>query len=201
MSKLISVILTGGKSSRMGYENKSFLKFNNKYFIEILTNSLKDKSYEVIINANRDIQKYEELGYRVVKDKIEGYKGPLAGLHSVLDLYKNTDEDLWFALFPTDAPIINTKIIDIFLSISKKNNNAYISKINNIIEPMFSFWSLNIYENLENVLLNNDGYKIMKFADEIGFDFVNFTKDKKIEFFNVNDKNDYTEFLSFRETN
>ena len=201
MSKLISVILTGGKSSRMGYENKSFLKFNNKNFIEILTNSLKDKSYEIIINANRDIQKYEELGYRVVKDKIEGYKGPLAGLHSALDLYKNADEDLWFALFPTDAPIINTKIIDIFLSISKKNNNAYISKINNIIEPMFSFWSLKIYKNLENVLLNNDGYKIMKFADEIGFDFVNFTKDKKVEFFNVNDKDDYTEFLSFRETN
>ena len=200
MSKLISVILTGGKSSRMGYENKSFLKFNNKNFIEILTNSLKDKSHEIIINANRDIQKYEELGYRVVKDKIEGYKGPLAGLHSALDLYKNADEDLWFALFPTDAPIINTKIIDIFLSISKKNNNVYISKINNIIEPMFSFWSLKIYKNLENVLLNNDGYKIMKFADEIGFDFVNFTKDKKVEFFNVNDKDDYTEFLSFRET-
>ena len=201
MSKLISVILTGGKSSRMGHENKSFLKFNNKNFIEILTNSLKEKSDEIIINANRDIQKYEELGYRVVKDKIEGYKGPLAGLHSALDLYKNIDEDIWFALFPTDAPIINTKIIDIFLSISKKNNNAYISKINNIIEPMFSFWSLNIYKNLENVLLNNDGYKIMKFADEIGFDFVNFTKDKKVEFFNVNDKDDYTEFLNFRETN
>ena len=201
MSKLISVILTGGKSSRMGYENKSFLKFNNKNFIEILTNSLKDKSYEIIINANRDIQKYEELGYRVVKDKIEGYKGPLAGLHSVIDLYKNKDEDLWFALFPTDAPIINTKIIDIFLSISKKNNNAYISKINNIVEPMFSFWSLKIYKNLENVLLNNDGYKIMKFADEIGFDFVNFTKEKKVEFFNVNDKDDYNEFLSFRESN
>ena len=201
MSKLISVILTGGKSSRMGYENKSFLKFNNKNFIEILTNSLKEKSDEIIINANRDIQKYEELGYRVVKDKIEGYKGPLAGLHSALDLYKNNDEDLWFALFPTDAPIINTKLIDIFLSISKKNNNVYISKINNIIEPMFSFWSLKIYKNLENVLLNNDGYKIMKFADEIGFDFVNFTKDKKVEFFNVNDKDDYTELLSFRETN
>ena len=179
MSKLISVILTGGKSSRMGHENKSFLKFNNKNFIEILTNSLKEKSDEIIINANRDIQKYEELGYRVVKDKIEGYKGPLAGLHSALDLYKNKDEDLWFALFPTDAPIINTKLIDIFLSISKKNNNAYISKINNIVEPMFSFWSLKIYKNLENVLLNNDGYKIMKFADEIGFDFVNFTKKKK----------------------
>ena len=29
MSKLVSVILTGGKSSRMGYENKSFLKITS----------------------------------------------------------------------------------------------------------------------------------------------------------------------------
>ena len=40
MSKLVSVILTGGKSSRMGYENKSFLKIKDKYFIEILILSL-----------------------------------------------------------------------------------------------------------------------------------------------------------------
>ena len=53
MSKLISVILTGGKSSRMGHENKSFLKFNNKNFIEILTNSLKEKSDEIIIIGSR----------------------------------------------------------------------------------------------------------------------------------------------------
>ena len=31
MSKLVSVILTGGKSSRMGYVNKSFLKIKGKY--------------------------------------------------------------------------------------------------------------------------------------------------------------------------
>ena len=37
----------------------------------------------------------------------------------------------------------------------------------------------------------------MKFAEEIGFDYINFKKSKKIEFFNVNDKNDYTELLSF----
>ena len=61
---------------------------------------------------------------------------------------------------------------------------------------MFSFWSLKIYKNLENVLLKNDGYKIMKFADEIGFDFVNFTKDKKVEFFNVNDKDDFANALA-----
>ena len=199
MSKLISVILTGGKSSRMGYENKSFLKIKDKSFIEILIESLKEKSDEIIINANRDISNYEDFGYKVVSDKFDGYKGPLAGLHSAIDLYKNSKEDLWFALFPTDAPIINTGIIDNFISITEKKNKVYICKINNIIEPMFSFWSSKIYVNLNEVLLKNNGYKIMKFAEENGFNFINFQKKKKIEFFNVNDKDDYTELLGFNE--
>ena len=201
MTKLISVILTGGKSSRMGYENKSFLKIKDKSFIEILTESLKYKSHEIIINANRDINKYKVFGYKVVSDKIDGYKGPLAGLHSALDLYKNSKEDLWFALFPTDAPIINTGIIDNFFSITEKKNKVYICKIDNIIEPMFSFWSSKIFLELNEVLLKNNGYKIMKFAEEVGYEFINFQKNKKIEFFNVNDKNDYTELLSFSEIN
>ena len=199
MSKLISVILTGGKSSRMGYENKSFLKIKDKSFIEILIESLKEKSDEIIINANRDISNYEDFGYKVVSDKFDGYKGPLAGLHSAIDLYKNSKEDLWFALFPTDAPIINTGIIDNFISITEKKNKVYICKINNIIEPMFSFWSSKIFVNLNEVLLKNNGYKIMKFAEENGFNFINFQKKKKIEFFNVNDKNDYSKLLSFNE--
>ncbi len=201
MTKLISVILTGGKSSRMGYENKSFLKIKDKSFIEILTESLKYKSHEIIINANRDINKYKVFGYKVVSDKIDGYRGPLAGLHSALDLYKNSKEDIWFALFPTDAPIINTGIIDNFFSITEKKNKVYICKINNIIEPMFSFWSSKIFLELNEVLLKNNGYKIMKFAEEVGYEFINFQKNKKIEFFNVNDKNDYTELLSFSEIN
>ena len=201
MTKLISVILTGGKSSRMGYENKSFLKIKDKSFIEILTESLKYKSHEIIINANRDINKYKVFGYKVVSDKIDGYKGPLVGLHSALDLYKNSKEDIWFALFPTDAPIINTGIIDNFFSITEKKKKVYICKIDNIIEPMFSFWSSKIFLELNEVLLKNNGYKIMKFAEEVGYEFINFQKNKKIEFFNVNDKNDYTELLSFSEIN
>ena len=66
---------------------------------------------------------------------------------------------------------------------------------------MFSFWSSKIFLELNEVLLKNNGYKIMKFAEEVGYDFINFQKNKKIEFFNVNDKKDYTELLSFSEIN
>ena len=40
--KLISVILTGGKSSRMNNQNKSFLKIKQINFIENIVNSLKE---------------------------------------------------------------------------------------------------------------------------------------------------------------
>ena len=54
-NKLISVILTGGKSSRMNYLNKSFLKISDQFFIEKIINSLKEKTEIVCINANNDI--------------------------------------------------------------------------------------------------------------------------------------------------
>ena len=81
---LISVILTGGKSSRMNFQNKSFLKLDNKFFIENIIANLEQKVSKIIINANNDIDKYQFLNLEIIRDKISGYKGPLAGLHSAM---------------------------------------------------------------------------------------------------------------------
>ena len=43
MSKLVSVILTGGKSSRMGYENKSFLKIKDINMVKKHVKTTKEK--------------------------------------------------------------------------------------------------------------------------------------------------------------
>ena len=115
--------------------------------------------------------------------------------------YQNTNDDLWFAIFPTDAPIINCGLIELFEKQNKKNQMAFISKINGTIEPMFSFWSIKSFFYLDKILKNNDGYKIMKFAEEIGFNFLNFKKKSDAEFFNVNDHEDYKKLLNFLKIN
>ena len=188
---LISVILTGGKSSRMNFQNKSFLKLDNKFFIENIIANLEQKVSKIIINANNDIDKYQYLNLEIVRDKISGYKGPLAGLHSAMYNYQNTKEDLWFAILPTDAPIINSDYIDLFKVQDKIKEMAFISKINGSVEPMFSFWSIKSFSYLDQILNNNDGYKIMKFAEEIGFKYLNVSKKSEAEFFNVNNQEDY----------
>ena len=198
---LISVILTGGKSSRMNFQNKSFLKLDNKFFIENIIANLEQKVSKIIINANNDIDKYQYLNLEIVRDKISGYKGPLAGLHSAMYNYQNTKEDLWFAILPTDAPIINSDYIDLFKIQDKIKEMAFISKINGSVEPMFSFWSIKSFSYLDQILNNNDGYKIMKFAEEIGFNYLNVSKKSEAEFFNVNNQEDYEILLDLLKIN
>ena len=198
---LISVILTGGKSSRMNFQNKSFLKLDNKFFIENIIANLEQKVLKIIINANNDIDKYQYLNLEIVRDKISGYKGPLAGLHSAMYNYQNTKEDLWFAILPTDAPIINSDYIDLFKVQDKIKEMAFISKINGSVEPMFSFWSIKSFSYLDQILNNNDGYKIMKFAEEIGFKYLNVSKKSEAEFFNVNNQEDYEILLDLLKVN
>ena len=198
---LISVILTGGKSSRMNFQNKSFLKLDNKFFIENIIANLEQKVSKIIINANNDIDKYQYLNLEIVRDKISGYKGPLAGLHSAMYNYQNTKEDLWFAILPTDAPIINSNYIDLFEVQDKIKEMAFISKINGSVEPMFSFWSIKSFSYLDQILNNNDGYKIMKFAEEIGFNYLNVSKKSEAEFFNVNNQEDYEILLDLLKIN
>jgi len=197
VSDLIITVLTGGRSSRMNFQNKSFLKIYDKTIIEILLDQLKKLECKIIINVNDDLDKYSNFGYELVSDEIKGRKGPLAGLHSVMNIYKKSKKNIWFALLPTDAPVINLNLFKEFEKIPKKVKNSYISKIDGKIEPMFSFWSIKSYEKLDRILKLNDGYKIMKFAEEIGYEYINIEKENALEFFNINNVEDYNFFKNF----
>ena len=189
--KIVGAILTGGKSSRMNYINKSFLNINNKDFIEIIINTLSKRLEKIYINANQDLDKYQKFNRPIVSDFIKGFKGPLAGLHSIMKQFENDKSDIWFALVPTDAPFIPIEYIDNFINYTCVNNSVCISRINNKIEPMFSFWSIKTLEIIEKELIKSDGVKIMKIAEDLKYDIIDFNTINEIEFMNINTNEDY----------
>ena len=190
--KIVGAILTGGKSSRMSYINKSFLNINNKDFIEIIINTLSKRLEKIYINANQDLEKYQKFNRPIVSDLIKGFKGPLAGLHSIMKQFENDKSDIWFALVPTDAPFIPIEYIDNFIENPHINNSVCISRINNKIEPMFSFWSIKTLEIIEKELIKSDGVKIMKSAEDLKYDIIDFETSNEIEFMNINTNEDYS---------
>jgi len=100
---ITGIILSGGKSSRMG-KDKGFLTFNGKSFIQHSIDALKPVVTEIIIVS--DNKKYDVFGLKRIEDAIEN-AGPLAGIYSGLK-YSNTDYNL---VLSCDIPLINTTIL------------------------------------------------------------------------------------------
>jgi len=105
--------------------------------------------------------------------------------------FEKDKNNLWFALFPTDAPFIPVKYIDNFINNLPSKKIVMISKINNKIEPMFSFWSLKALISIEEELLKSDGVKIMKIAEKLNYEILEFNTSNAKDFMNINTKEDY----------
>jgi molybdopterin-guanine dinucleotide biosynthesis protein A len=62
---------------------------------------------EVIISANRNVERYASLGHPAVSDQISGFAGPLAGLHAALERARY---DL-VCTVPCDSPLLPLDLV------------------------------------------------------------------------------------------
>ena len=77
------VILAGGQGRRMGGIDKGLVDFLGKPLVAHVIQRLGPQVDEILINANREIESYSSFGHEVIQDDIEGFAGPLAGLHNL----------------------------------------------------------------------------------------------------------------------
>lgn len=171
-------ILAGGKSSRMLYNNKAFLTYRDKRFIEHLIELGKDFK-EVIIVAN-DIKLYEESNLRVVSD-IYIDKGPLGGIHSAL-INSNTEKVLCIAC---DMPLVSEEVIN-YLGNYDEDYEVLVPQVNGKLQPLCSIYCKSSIELIEERLEKKEyklqdlirslDYMVVKALDYRGFtekDFIN----------------------------
>ena len=81
---ITGVVLAGGLGRRMGGVDKGLVEFRGRTMVEWALERLRPQVDELIINANRNVERYAAFGYPVFADEIEGFAGPLAGLHAAL---------------------------------------------------------------------------------------------------------------------
>ena len=109
---ITAVILAGGQGRRMGGQDKGLIMFNGKPLVSILIEKLEQQSVEIIINANRNQQRYQELGYPVITDQLADYQGPLAGFASAMDRV-TTD---FIVTLPCDSPLLVADYVARFIA-------------------------------------------------------------------------------------
>ena len=100
--QISTIILAGGRATRMGGADKGLIQLHNQPLIQHVISRLQPQVDEILISANREITHYESFGYKVLQDENQAFAGPLAGI--LLGL-KHAKHDLALAV-PCDSPLL-----------------------------------------------------------------------------------------------
>lgn len=92
----------------MGQVDKGLQNFNGMPMAQHVAMRLSPQVHVLIINANQHLATYQAFGAKVVPDLIEGFAGPLAGLHAGLTQCK-TD---YLASAPCDSPFLPLNLVE-----------------------------------------------------------------------------------------
>ena len=187
--KILFAILAGGQSKRFGGGYKTFTKISDTTILNQIIKILSSFSDDIIINAN-NLEEFKSINYNIVKDKFEGFLGPLAGIHaSILWILNNRTEKEWLFTVPSDTPFLPSNLLDKFLSSYSPGTKILIARSNNRHHPVIAMWHVSLLSSLENELkLKNS--KIMLWVKKHKYKFVDFNADQEKNFFNINTQDD-----------
>ena len=198
-SKTIIVILAGGQSRRFGGGYKTLYKLNNISILDRIIQNFKKLKMELVLNVNSNEDQFLKTGLHLIKDELENFQGPLAGIYSsmkwVLENRKNIE---WIFTSPSDTPFLNKNLVNKFLSTDYNNKTKIvIAKSSNKTHPVIGFWHISLIKSLEEFLAK-ENRKIMHWVEGQNYEILNF--ENKNNFFNINTQADLEEAIKIEES-
>ena len=183
-----SIILSGGKSTRMG-KDKCDLLFNGETFL----------NWQILKFKQIGITDIIASGYRgcntkvkIVKDDI--MKGPISGIYLGLE---NIENDIAFVV-SCDVPLLKVDTIKNIIDCYFENKaDIVVLKHNDKIEPLIAVYSKKIITKAKE-MLQADNYAVKKLLEmckvhEISID------DREDEFLNINYEEDYKKIIAMNQ--
>ncbi|USD66580.1 molybdenum cofactor guanylyltransferase MobA [Vibrio sp. SCSIO 43136] len=181
------VVLAGGQATRMGGQDKGLVLLNQIPLIEHVIERLKPHSQHLIINANRNQERYRHYA-PVISDLFDGFLGPLGGIHSGL---KNASTD-WVGFVPCDSPLISETLITRFTQTASDDWDILVAHDGKHIQPVFTLFHKRVLDKLEAFLDRGDR-KIILLYDECRTKIIDFSDDDQ-SFINLNTPQELEQF-------
>jgi molybdenum cofactor guanylyltransferase len=183
---LTIVILAGGRGSRMGGQDKGLLEWKGKPLIEHILQNITTVTHNVIINANRNTEVYQQYGHPVISDDIENYAGPLAGMLSAL---RSVDTP-YVMTVPCDAPSMAPTMIEKFCDTHEKQQQMlYVAETDDGLQPVYAMINSSLTDNLAKYLAEGNR-KTQGWLKENDAVVVHFDQ-QATSFFNINTEDEY----------
>jgi molybdenum cofactor guanylyltransferase len=145
------IILSGGKSSRMG-KDKGLLELGGKKLVEIAIGNLSLMCDTILVSSNSD--DYSKFGVEVVPDTIPDI-GPMGGIYSAL-LRSDTELNL---VLSVDLPFINEGLLRYLVERSLGVQVAVPWSAKEHYEPLCACYNSSLLPLIEKSILQGN-YKL-----------------------------------------
>jgi len=184
---ITGTVLAGGKSRRMGGNDKGLLTYRQQPLITFALNALKPQVDSIVINANRNVESYQSFGYPVIKDSLDNFCGPLAGMLSVMQAVE-TD---YILTVPCDSPNISPQLRQRMMeTLLIEQADIAVAHDGERLQPVFCLIPCRLKDELE-VYLQQGGRKIDHWLEKYKLAIVNFSNQAET-FINFNRPDDIT---------
>lgn len=158
-----AVILSGGKSSRMG-EPKALLPFGPARLIDHVAARIRLQAGPVAVNTNDPAITLP--GASSFPDRFVGFHGPLAGIHAALDHVAEANPSATHAVIvPTDSPFFPKDLVAILArSLTGPDDIALAASLGRM-HPVLGLWPVAFAAKLAAWLENPPTLKVRAFLD------------------------------------
>ncbi len=164
----------------MGGIDKGLLELNGQPLIEHVIGRISPQVSEIIISANRNLERYQSYGYPVITDQITD-KGPLAGILSALQHCQSE----WLLTVPCDTPRIPADLVTRIRNAAEQTPSAiYSAHDGEQLQPLFSMIHRDLANSLQEYLAAGNR-KVVRWLMQQGCVTVDFS-DQADAFANIN---------------
>lgn len=150
------ILLAGGRARRMGGVDKGLIELAGRPLAAHALARLRPQVSEVLINANRNQERYAALGARVIGDSLEGYLGPLAGLLAGMEAASRP----LVVTAPCDSPFVPRDLVArLYRAMTDADAEIAVAHDGERQQPVFQLVQVSLADDLRN-WLENGGRKI-----------------------------------------
>jgi molybdopterin-guanine dinucleotide biosynthesis protein A len=175
------VILAGGLARRMHNQDKGLILYRGRPLVCYALDALAGAMSEIIINANRHLDRYRTFGRPVVPDLTAGFDGPLGG---ILAAMLQTEAEVLVVL-PCDSPLILTEHVEKLLK-ARAEHDADIAAAHDgeRMHPVFLALKTGLKDSLQDYLSRGER-KVDRWIEQHRLVLADFSASPEI-FTNVN---------------
>lgn len=150
-ASVTGLVLAGGRGSRMGGADKGWIAYDEVPLIERVIGRLRPQVDDLLISANRNLERYRALGVTTLTDdmRIGEFAGPLAGVLAGFGATRHP----WLAVVPCDAPDLPPDLVRrLRAGAATANRRSAVACSSGRMQPLFCLLHRDLRQSLEAFL-------------------------------------------------